>query len=170
TPRRGPLDARDAAPADPDGARHPPLPGDLRDVGGRRGPLRAHRRPPLRRLGGRRPERPPPGPAGDPQGGRLRALLAHPPGRPGRRRPRARRGDPALSEPPARRPLITGEGRFATEGWLEVRAPGDGELLAEVAAALPEDVDRAARAADAAWPAWAALPPSGRARALEAYA
>ena len=45
---------------------------------------------------------------------------------------------------------------------MAVRAPGDGELLAEVAAAGPEDADRAIAAAEAAWPAWAALaPPSG---------
>ena len=71
---------------------------------------------------------------------------------------------------PARRPLITGEGRLETAGWLAVHAPGDRELLAEVAAAEVADVDRAVRAAQAAWPAWAALPPGERGRALEAYA
>ena len=71
--------------------------------------------------------------------------------------------DAALSEPPARRPLITGGGRFATAGGWRCAPPATG-LLAEVAAALPDDADRAVRAADAAWPAWAALPPSGRAR------
>ena len=70
----------------------------------------------------------------------------------------------------ARRPLITGAGRVETAQWLAVHAPGDGELLAEVAAAGAEDVDRAVRAADAAWPAWAALPPPERARLLEDYA
>lgn len=69
-----------------------------------------------------------------------------------------------------RRPLITGAGRLDTAGWLPVRAPGDGELLAEVAAAEVEDVDRAVRAAAAAWPAWAGLAPPERARALEDYA
>ncbi|MGE0347066.1 MAG: aldehyde dehydrogenase [Candidatus Nanopelagicales bacterium] len=72
--------------------------------------------------------------------------------------------------PAARRPLITGGGRVDTAEWLPVNAPGDGELLAEVAAATAEDVDRAVRAADAAWPEWAALPPPQRAAALEAYA
>jgi succinate-semialdehyde dehydrogenase / glutarate-semialdehyde dehydrogenase len=69
-----------------------------------------------------------------------------------------------------RRPLITGGGRIDTAEWMEVRAPGDGALLAEVAAATADDTDRAVRAAGQAWPGWAALPPSGRARALEAYA
>ena len=63
---------------------------------------------------------------------RLRALVAHPPGRAARRRPGARRGRPALSEPPARRPLITGEGRVATARLARGarprrrRAPGRG--------------------------------------------
>jgi succinate-semialdehyde dehydrogenase/glutarate-semialdehyde dehydrogenase len=51
-----------------------------------------------------------------------------------------------------------------------VHAPGDRALLAEVAAATSADVDRAVRAADAAWPAWAALAPAERGRALAAYA
>ena len=111
------------------------------------------------------PERPPPRPAGDPQGQRLRAVVADPPGRPHRRhrRPRPRRRGPALSEPRLRRPLITGGGRIDTAEWMEVRAPGDGALLAEVAAADPGDVDRAVRGAGDAQPAWAALPPGGRA-------
>ena len=70
----------------------------------------------------------------------------------------------------ARRPLITGAGRVETAEWMPVSAPGDGELLAEVAAARTDDVDRAVRAADAVWPAWAALAPPERARALEGYA
>ena len=90
--------------------------------------------------------------------------MAHPPGRP--RRPRAG----PLSATAPRRPLITGGGRLETPEWMEVRAPGDGQLLAEVAAAGPEDVDRALAAADAAWPAWAALAPVERGRALAAYA
>jgi succinate-semialdehyde dehydrogenase/glutarate-semialdehyde dehydrogenase len=93
--------------------------------------------------------------------------VADPPGRP-HRRPR-RRGA-ALTQPGLRRPLITGGGRIDTPEWMEVRAPGDGALLAEVAAATADDADRAVRAAEQAWPGWAALPPSGRARALEAYA
>ena len=170
-PRRGPLDARDAAAAHPDGARHPPLPGDLRPLGGRRGPLRAHRRPPPARSGRPTPRAPAGWPsrrsskvAGYEPAWRIRQVARR------RRRPGARRGDPALSDRPPRRPLITGGGRIETAEWMEVRAPGDGELLAEVAAARPEDVDRAVRAADAAWPAWAALRPRAAGRALEAYA
>ena len=71
---------------------------------------------------------------------------------------------------PARRPLITGNGRIDTERWTAIHAPGDGALLGEVAAAGPAEVDRALTAADAAWPAWAGLPPTDRARALDAYA
>lgn len=71
---------------------------------------------------------------------------------------------------PTRRPLITGDGRIETAGWMPIHAPGDGQALAEVAAATPAEVDRAVAAADAAWPAWAALPPTERARALQAYA
>ena len=71
---------------------------------------------------------------------------------------------------PARRPLITGAGRIATSGWTAIHARADGARIGEVAEAGPEDVDRAVRAADAAWPAWAALPPPERARALSAYA
>lgn len=51
-----------------------------------------------------------------------------------------------------------------------MHGPGTGELVAHVAAAETSDVDRAVRAADAAWPAWAALPPTERGRALAAYA
>jgi succinate-semialdehyde dehydrogenase/glutarate-semialdehyde dehydrogenase len=71
---------------------------------------------------------------------------------------------------PGRRPLITGEGRIATDQWLAIHSRLDGAPLAEVAAAGLDDVDRAVRAAEAAWPAWAALAPPARARALEAYA
>ena len=70
----------------------------------------------------------------------------------------------------ARRPLITGDGRIATQEWLAIYAPGDHGFLAEVAAAAVSDVDRAVRAAAAAQPAWAALPAVERARALGAYA
>jgi succinate-semialdehyde dehydrogenase/glutarate-semialdehyde dehydrogenase len=74
-----------------------------------------------------------------------------------------------VSDPP-RRPLITGGGRIETAGWTPIHARADGSLIAEVAEAGAGDVDRAVRAADAAWPAWAALPPPERARALTAYA
>ncbi|HZJ29013.1 MAG TPA: aldehyde dehydrogenase family protein [Solirubrobacterales bacterium] len=75
-----------------------------------------------------------------------------------------------MSDTPLRRPLITGSGRVATDDWLPIASRLDGTTVAEVAAASLEDVDRAVRAADAAWPAWAALPPPERARALSAYA
>lgn len=75
-----------------------------------------------------------------------------------------------MSTSPSRRPLITGDGRIATDEWLPIASRLDGTPLAEVAAATAADVDRAVRAADAAWPAWAALPPPERARALAAYA
>ncbi len=71
---------------------------------------------------------------------------------------------------PQRRLLITGQGRIATDEWLAIRSRIDGSLLGEVAAAREDDVDRAVRAADAAWPAWAALAPVDRARAISAYA
>jgi succinate-semialdehyde dehydrogenase / glutarate-semialdehyde dehydrogenase len=75
-----------------------------------------------------------------------------------------------VSDPPPRRPLITGAGRLATEDWIAVHAPGGGELLAEVASAGPQEVDRAVRAAGAAQREWAATPPLERAAALGAYA
>jgi succinate-semialdehyde dehydrogenase / glutarate-semialdehyde dehydrogenase len=68
------------------------------------------------------------------------------------------------------RGLITSGGRLATEGWLPVNAPADGELLGEVAAATIDDVDRAVRGAAEVQPEWAALPGAERARALRAYA
>jgi succinate-semialdehyde dehydrogenase / glutarate-semialdehyde dehydrogenase len=71
---------------------------------------------------------------------------------------------------PTRRPLITGSGRIATDGWTAIHAPADGGLIGEVAEADVHDVDRAVRAADAAWPAWAALPPIERGQALAAFA
>lgn len=97
--------------------------------------------------------------------------MAHPRGGANRWHRRARPSRrTALSTTAARRPLITGGGRQETAEWLEVRAPGDGELLAEVAAATPGDVDRAVRAALEALPEWAALAPTARASALAAYA
>jgi succinate-semialdehyde dehydrogenase / glutarate-semialdehyde dehydrogenase len=75
-----------------------------------------------------------------------------------------------VSDPPPRRPLITGAGRLATEDWIAVHAPGGGELLAGVSSAGPQEVDRAVRAAGAAQREWAATPPLERAGALGAYA
>jgi benzaldehyde dehydrogenase (NAD) len=70
----------------------------------------------------------------------------------------------------SQRPLITGEGRLATEGWMPINAPGDGEQLGEVAAATVGDVDRTVRAAAVVQLEWAALPATERARALRAFA
>ena len=60
-----------------------------------------------------------------------------------------------MSTAPARRPLITGEGRRETAEWMAIHAPGDHELLGEVASAGIEDVDRAVRAAASAQREWA---------------
>ena len=51
----------------------------------------------------------------------------------------------------------------ATE-WGEVRNPATGELIARTPLGGASDVDRAARAAQAAFPAWRATPPVQRAR------
>ena len=48
----------------------------------------------------------------------------------------------------------------------EVRNPANGEVLAEVPLGGAEDVDRAVRAAQAAYPAWREVPPVERARYL----
>jgi acyl-CoA reductase-like NAD-dependent aldehyde dehydrogenase len=59
-----------------------------------------------------------------------------------------------------------GGGRVAGAQRFEVISPIDQSLLAEVARADADDVDRAVRAAHQAFPAWAALGPAGRARYL----
>jgi acyl-CoA reductase-like NAD-dependent aldehyde dehydrogenase len=61
--------------------------------------------------------------------------------------------------------FIGGE-RVASGRRFEVISPIDQSLLAEVARADADDVDRAVRAAHEAFPAWAALGPAGRARYL----
>jgi succinate-semialdehyde dehydrogenase / glutarate-semialdehyde dehydrogenase len=53
---------------------------------------------------------------------------------------------------------------------MAVRAPGSGEVIAEVAAATAQDADRAVRAAHAALGDWAALAPLERAAFLTGYA
>jgi acyl-CoA reductase-like NAD-dependent aldehyde dehydrogenase len=75
-----------------------------------------------------------------------------------------------VSIAPAQRPLITTEGRLATEAWLAVNAPGDGALLGEVSAATVDDIDRAVKGAATVQVEWAALPATERARALRSYA
>lgn len=54
-----------------------------------------------------------------------------------------------------------------TPGRIEVREAGTGEVLAEVAAAGPEDVNRAVGAAAAALPEWSATEPRFRAQLLD---
>lgn len=71
---------------------------------------------------------------------------------------------PVLPDP---RLLIGGERVDAASGaTLEVVDPHDGSVLAEIALAGAEDVDRAVTAARRAFPAWAALPAATRGRLL----
>jgi aldehyde dehydrogenase (NAD+) len=66
---------------------------------------------------------------------------------------------------------IDGERRVAREGGtIEVLNPGDGSHLATVASATAADVDDAVRAAEAAFPAWAALPANDRAVLIHRFA
>ncbi len=60
--------------------------------------------------------------------------------------------------------LIGGEDRRGAETF-ETRSPVDDSLICEVARGTAEDVDAAAQAAKAAFPAWAAMP-GGQRRAL----
>jgi acyl-CoA reductase-like NAD-dependent aldehyde dehydrogenase len=69
-----------------------------------------------------------------------------------------------------RRGLVIAGERVETAEWMPVHSPLDGALVAEVAAAEEREVDRAVRAAEAAWPEWAALSPPERGAALERYA
>jgi acyl-CoA reductase-like NAD-dependent aldehyde dehydrogenase len=64
---------------------------------------------------------------------------------------------------------IGGE-RVASPNRFEDRSPIDQSLLAEVSRAGVDEVDRAVRAAHAAFPAWAALGPTGRAPYLHRLA
>lgn len=57
--------------------------------------------------------------------------------------------------------LIDGQD-VARDDWFETRSPVDESLIARVALGTAETVDRAARAAKAAFPAWAALPGTAR--------
>jgi 5-carboxymethyl-2-hydroxymuconic-semialdehyde dehydrogenase len=56
------------------------------------------------------------------------------------------------------RNLIAGKDADGTAGWFETRSPVDDSLIAQVARGTVADVDRAAQAAKAAFPAWAAMP------------
>ncbi|MFC3816102.1 aldehyde dehydrogenase [Lysobacter sp. GCM10012299] len=67
--------------------------------------------------------------------------------------------------------FIAGQSREPASGrWLEVIDPSNGKPFAEVARGDAADVDAAIAAADAAFPAWSALPNSERARWLEKLA
>jgi 5-carboxymethyl-2-hydroxymuconic-semialdehyde dehydrogenase len=68
------------------------------------------------------------------------------------------------------RHLIGGERTVGGEASFEVTSPIDGAVLGHVAAGGAPDVDRAVRAARAAFPAWAALGPEGRGAILERFA
>lgn len=66
---------------------------------------------------------------------------------------------------------IGGEARpAASDRWFETRSPVDESLIARVARSGAEDVDAAARAADAAFPAWRDMPQTERKRILHAIA
>lgn len=66
---------------------------------------------------------------------------------------------------------INGQARDAATGtWLPVHEPASGQVYAEVADGDAQDVADAIRAAQAAFPAWSALPASERARWLEKLA
>jgi betaine-aldehyde dehydrogenase len=66
--------------------------------------------------------------------------------------------------------LVGGEWRTGSAPALPAINPASGELLGEVGAAGPDDVDAAVRAAQAAQPAWAALRGHQRAALLQAIA
>lgn len=55
-------------------------------------------------------------------------------------------------------------------GWFDTRSPVDNSLIARVARGTPQDVDAAARAAAAAFPAWRDMPGSDRRRILHRIA
>ena len=69
-----------------------------------------------------------------------------------------------------RYPLAIGDSRVDTPDWLPVDDRATGEVIAEVAAGRPEDVDAAVARARAALPGWEALGPQGRAAAIRRYA
>ncbi|MEA2480530.1 MAG: benzaldehyde dehydrogenase, partial [Thermoleophilaceae bacterium] len=72
-----------------------------------------------------------------------------------------------LIDAEAARGKLWGGGWTGADGRLEVREPATGEVLAEVGAASGADVERAAVAAAAAQPEWAATPASERGALME---
>ena len=71
---------------------------------------------------------------------------------------------------PPRYPLVIGDARVDTPEWIAVDDRATGEVIAEVAAGRPEDVDAAVACARAALPGWDALGPLGCAAAIHRYA
>ena len=69
-----------------------------------------------------------------------------------------------------RYPLVIGDSRVDTPDWLPVDDRATGEVIAEIAAGRPEDVDAAVARARAALPGWEGLGPQGRAEAIRRYA
>ena len=69
-----------------------------------------------------------------------------------------------------RHPLLIGDRRVETGEWMPVDEVATGEVLAEVAAAGPGEVDEAVDAALDAGASWAVLSPPERGVALERYA
>ena len=69
-----------------------------------------------------------------------------------------------------RYPLVIGDSRVDTPNWIPVDDRATGEVIAEIAAGRPEDVDAAVTRARAALPGWEALGPLGRAEAIRRYA
>lgn len=67
--------------------------------------------------------------------------------------------------------LIAGQPRAASDGrWLDVMDPAQAQVWAQVSAGTQDDVDAAVNAAQAAFPAWSALPNSARAQILSQLA
>lgn len=81
----------------------------------------------------------------------------------------ATRGEP-VGTPPRRTAIIDGQ-HVATESWLETIDPGTSDVIAEVAACGPDEIDRAVRAARRAHDAgWSQTLPMERGRLLRALA
>jgi succinate-semialdehyde dehydrogenase/glutarate-semialdehyde dehydrogenase len=71
---------------------------------------------------------------------------------------------------PPRYPLVIGDSRVDTPEWLPVDDRATGEVIGEIAAGRPQDVDAAVQRARAALPGWEAMGPVGRAAAIRRYA
>src|SRR4051794_19964828 len=96
------------------------------------------------------------------------------------RRPRNHQGDPVTTAAAGATAEIAGVEvstahliggrRVGTRERFAVISPIDGDVVAQVAAGGPDEVDQAVRAARGAFPAWAALGASGRAELLHRLA